>query len=131
MYIRFITPRWDGRARSRTGFFLDAWRVSRSRSAPEWQRQELSNELNWFSQNLAVPDTLRRATGHKQIRNGVCWFRDSASEHIGHARYVCWLIGENGIPVEELRARDCGTAIWADDHQVVALADRRSPRLLH
>lgn len=131
MFVRFVTSRWDGLARTRAGFFRDAYDLSRRADVPEWQRQELGREIAWFGQNLAVPRVLHRATGHHQARNGVCWFRDDAAEHVSHARYVVWLLGENGIAVEELRARDPGTAIWADDHQVVTLADRRRPRLLH
>ena len=131
MFVRFISPRWDGCARSRAGFFRDAYELSRRDTVPDWQRHELCDELRWFEDHLAVPAILYRPTGHRQFRNGVCWFRDAARDCVSHARYIAWLLGENGVAIDELRTRDPGTTIWADEHQIVALADRRRPRLLH
>ena len=131
MYIRFVTPHWDPRSRTHRGFFASAYLASRSPQVDEWQRAELDRELIWFADNLAVPHVLAKPTGHLQRRNGVCWFRDHAADHVSHARYVAWLLGELGLPIDELRAENAGTTIWADRHQVVALTDRRAPYRLH
>ena len=125
MFIRFISPHWDDFARTRSGFFGPAYARRCSAHTPDWIADELSRELRWFCDRLAVPERLAKPTG-RDWRNGDCWFRDSAAEHISRARYVCWLLGETGMPITELRARRPGTVLWRDDHQVVALADRRA-----
>jgi hypothetical protein len=131
MYIRFVTSQWDAFSRTNRGFFRPAYAVRGSESVPAWQRRELARELAWFDDNLDVPPVLSARTGRRQYRNGVCWFRDRAADHVSHARYVAWLLGENGLPVEELRADHPGTVIWGDDAQVVALTDRRAPYAYH
>ena len=131
MFIRFVSPHWDARSRSHAGFFGPAYEASRSPRVSDWQRAELARELDWFADNLDVPHVLCVSTGHRQHRNGVCWFRDSAGDHVSRARYVAWLLGENGLPVEELHADHPGTMIWGDRHQVVALRDRRAPYAYH
>ncbi|MFG5380422.1 hypothetical protein [Yoonia sp. R2-816] len=123
MYIRFISPHWAAEARTYSGFFGPAYACRWSRKTPDWIADELSRELSWFSDRLNVPERLYKATG-RGTRNGVCWFRDTAAEHISRARYVCWLLGEAGVRMAELRSRRPGTVLWRDDHQIVALAER-------
>ena len=131
MFIRFVSSQWDARARSCAGLFAPAYRLRQSSAAPGWQRAELARELDWFARHLEVPARLRLPVGHRGRLNGVCWFRDCAAEHVSHARYIAWLLDENGVPIEELRASHPGTIIWGDDHQVVALTDRAAPYCYH
>ena len=131
MYIRFVTSQWDAHTRSRLGFFAVAYGASRSPRVPEWQRIELRRELDWFGDHLAVPDLLVVPTGHRQLRSGVCWFRDRAAEHVSRARYVVWILTEIGAPIDELRSERPGTMIWGDDHQIVALAGRDASFAVH
>ncbi|MCB2128457.1 MAG: hypothetical protein KDE03_05115 [Rhodobacteraceae bacterium] len=131
MFVRFIAPHWDAESRCRAGLFTIAYRASRSSCLPEWQRAELRRELDWFGAHLAVPAVLVITTGHRQCRNGVCWFRDRAAEHVSRARYVAWILSGNGAPIDELRSDRPGTLIWSDAHQIVALSHRNAPRWAH
>ncbi|MDJ1006917.1 MAG: hypothetical protein QNJ13_03755 [Paracoccaceae bacterium] len=132
MYIRFVTQRRDTRARAEVGFFEPAAALeARCRRAGDpWQVREIGRELRWFAANLAVPDRFTvQAPRRRGARNGVCWFRDSAPEHVSRARYVAFLLGEVGIAVEELRSKRPGTILWSDRHQIVALPGRDHPRV--
>jgi len=123
MYVRFITPDWVPYARTRRGFFAAAYRAARCHTTPKWLSEQLRQEICWFEENLDVPKALSKKTGHGE-RDGVCWFRDTATTHVSRARYVCWLLSEVGKPTQELRSTRPGTLLWRDDHQVVALAER-------
>lgn len=125
MFIRFISWYWAAEARTHCGFFGIAYAMRHNRNTPAWMREELSRELCWFADNLAVPNRLFKATG-REDRNGVCWFRDTAQDHISHARYVCWILSEVGQATAELRSTRPGTLIWSDDNQIVALAERNA-----
>ena len=113
------------------GFFSDAYYAMRSPRVPLWVRAELAQELEWFGYYLDVPCVLARQTGRHRLFHGVCWFRDRAQAHVSHARYTCWLLEELGLPITEWRVDEPGTVIWGDDHQVVALNDRRGPDRLN
>lgn len=131
MFIRFVTPHRDAESRCRAGLFSIAYAASRSPRIGDWQRAELCRELDWFDNHLAAPGVLVTTTGHRQRRNGVCWFRDRAAEHVSRARYIAWLLSEHGALVEELRTERPGTTIWSDEHQIVAVAHRHAPHLAH
>jgi hypothetical protein len=127
MYVRFIAPERDVCARTRRGLFGPAYET-RDRFTPRdapWQVHEIDRILVWFDRHLEAPDRVAvqdfRAKGR---RNGVCWFRDAATDHVSQARYLAFLLDEMGVPVDELRARKPGTILWQDAHQVVALPER-------
>lgn len=134
MYIRFVTPSRDARARAEIGLFGPAYDLRgqyRPSDAP-WQVHEIHREICWFDRHLAVPPefTVQRAR-HRGQRNGICWFRDRADAPIGHAWYLAWLLEEMGVPVRQIRSDAPGTILWSDADQIVALPDRDHPRLFH
>ena len=134
MYIRFVTPRRDEAARAEEGLFGPAYDLRRSyspASAP-WQVHEIQREITWFNAHLAVPDQFAvQPARHRGRRYGICWFRDSAAEAIGHAWYLAHLLDEMGVEVRQLRTEHPGTVLWSDRDQIVALPERDHPRLFH
>ncbi len=124
MYIRFVSPYWSGQCRSHLGFFHAFHDARRLCGADDWHARELNRVSAWFNAHLAVPRCLSRRMGHHGPRRGVCWFRDTATDHVSLARYACWLMEDVGVPIREIRARRPGARIWEDDHQIVAVPDR-------
>ncbi len=128
MFIRFVAPDRDIRARTERGLFGPAYETRRRftpRDAP-WQVHEIHRLLIWFDRHLDAPDRFTVQQGRtKGQRNGVCWFRDSADRHVSQARYLGFLLGEMGVPIREHRAAHPGTVLWEDAQQVVALPERR------
>lgn len=124
MYIRFVIPEWDAACRAELGIFHGVFRaLHRPSDSPDWLREELRREYDWFNAQLAIPEALHLRAGRHSWRPGICWFRPEAREHIARARYMAWLLRELGQPVREIRARRPGTVFWRDPHQVVVAAE--------
>ena len=113
------------------GLFHDAYDIARDPCQPDWLRAELERELGWFGRELEVPDRMCRTFRRRRTVWGICWFRPQAGTHITRARYMAWLMGEAGCPVEEIRTRHPGEVIWQDDHQIVARPGTDVPRAFH
>ncbi len=131
MYIRFVWPVRHAFARAHPGFFYASAHAAYPRDPGDWRIQEIEREMAWFGEHLAVPKVLRRRAGRHGVRAGICWFRDSAAEHVSRARYVAWLLDDIGVPIVEIRASRAGTEIWADANQIVAIPDRGACNSLH
>ncbi len=129
MYVRFIAPVKPG-----------GYTVTRSHVAPGlfgpacdlwWTREEMTpallgirRELDWFNANLPVPKRFGVKAKGRWWSDGVCWFRDSAGEMLGHAYALAALIEECGVRIDRLRSRDPGQILYRDDWQVVAMPER-------
>ncbi len=127
MYVRFIREEFLAEARCHAGFFDAAYDAWYDRGDTDWRHVELRRELDWFNARLDTPDRFRQKIGRGRPRPGVCWFRDSATDHVSRARYVAYLLGELGRPIAELRSPGPGTVIWQDAHQIVAIPQRDRP----
>lgn len=129
MYLRFIAPVKHG-----------GYTVTRSNVAPGlfgpaydlwWKREEMTpallgirRELDWFNDNLPAPKRLGVKAKGRWYRDGVCWFRDSAREMLGHVHTLAALIEECGVRIDCIRSRDPGQILYRDDWQVVAMPER-------
>lgn len=90
-----------------------------------WHHAELRRELDWFNDRLEAPDRFFYRACRRAERSGICWFRDSATDHITRARYMAWLLTEIGTPIRIRRDAMPGSILWEDRHQVVALPPSR------
>ena len=130
MYLRFVMQGHVPQCRAEPGLFRATWRVEEHAGGLfSWVASEVEGELAWFNRHLAIPRTFARRFGRHGERGGVCWFRDTAREHIARARYFVWLLSEVGLPVREIRMQAPGPILWEDDHQIVALAGRDVPKV--
>ena len=123
MFIRFTLCTFDPSLRAQPGIFQAAGLLPYL-ADNDWRGAEIERAYAWFNRHLAVPDALSRAIGRQGLREGVCWFRDEATQCIDQARYLAWLIEEAGLPTQELRSARPGIEIWRDTAQVVAVPDR-------
>jgi len=128
MYMRFVVPEWCDQAGTECGFFAEAYRIARDETLPDWLRDCVRAELDWFGRCLDVPRQLNRTFRRRGTVHGVCWFRPEAGEHISRARHMGWLMTEAGCPVEEIRTRYPGEVIWRDAAQIVARPGADVPR---
>lgn len=129
MYLRFIAPAAPGRysvTRSSVapGLFGPAGDLWWSSTEPTPALIAIRRELDWFNANLPVPNRLGVKSKGRWYRDGVCWFRDSARDMLGHAYALATLIEDCGIAIERILARDPGQILYRDDYQVVAKPDR-------
>ncbi len=130
MFIRFESFLRDDESRSHLGIFQTAGECLRQTPADArgWHHAELRRELDWFNDQLDAPDRFFYRVGRRAERSGICWFRDSATDHVARARYMAWLLGETGTPILLRRQATPGCILWEDRHQVVALPPSRALR---
>ena len=131
MYLRFVVPQRDPHARVEGGIFRGIHRALYDEQQPDWLRKQLRTDLDWFNDNLPVPDQLWLLFKRRQPRYGVCWFNPSAREAISRARSIQWLMIEAGHLVEEIRTDHPGTIYYRDDMQIVAQAGPHIPAAFH
>lgn len=123
MYVRFAGLTDEPSVGVAPGLF---WISSGMPREGDWRYVEARRIVEWFNDRLDAPDVTEQRLGRRGMRQGVCWFRDTATEHISQARYLAWLLTELGRPVRQLRATRPGAEIWRDRYQAVfvPLADR-------
>ena len=125
MYVRFTVPGAVTRAGIAPGPFSAAYDLARR----HWNTpvgQALRHELDWFDDHLPVPRGRHpfavRAKGHWH-KDGVCWFRAEAREHVAHMHVMAVLIEDCGVPVTRRVSRHPGQVLYRDPYQVVAKPD--------
>ena len=127
MFVRFVTPSFDAVCQSELGLFHDCFEALDTLDRADWRYREIRSSVDWFNDHLDPPRRFARRLGRHTTRSGICWFRDTARDHITQARHLCWLLSEVDISTAELRARQLGRPVWEDAHQVVTIADQRTP----
>ena len=104
--------------------FYSAYEMQTRDSITGWMRAELESELNWFEAHLPVPGKFGFRDDRCAQRQGVCWFRPEAREHITHAHYLAWLLCEAGVQVDCRTSMSPGDILYDDAYQIVALPRR-------
>ena len=122
MFIRFAQLQRDPDARVAPGLF-QALNHLPATEGPDWRRSEIARTYDWFTENLDRPDVLAARFSRYGPRRGVCWFHDTATDHIEQARYLAWLLTDIGLPIRELRAHAPGQTIWQDAAQAVIIPE--------
>jgi hypothetical protein len=126
--IRFVTSSRHPPYGHRTGFFRTAYALWRESKLPQPDATELRALLDWFSDNLAIPQRFAASKGTSAQGTGISWVRASAHQHVSRLRRLAALIETSGIFVAELRTTRPGYVLYQDDHQVVALPFADTPR---
>ena len=133
-YVRLITPqRRLRRCEADCGPFGPAYDAAWDPRVPPVLRDAIWYEIDWFEQNLPVPQPRRDAFCVKSrgrwYPDGICWFVAEAREMIAHAFVLASLLGEVGVPVRKVATRRPGTVLYRDNWQIVAKPCPATPRL--
>jgi len=133
-YVRFITPqRRLRRVDADCGPFGPAYDAAWDSSVPEAVRFALWQEIDWFNENLPVPQPRREAFCVKSRKrwypDGICWFVAGAREMIAHAFVLAALLREAGVPVRKVWADHVGTVLYRDPWQIVAKPTEATPTI--
>jgi hypothetical protein len=127
MYLRFVTPLIHPHSRVESGFFRASWYLNRT-NCPDWIRQELADQFDWFSQHLPIPGRIARHFKRRDSIWGICWFDPQAREAVSRARYCAWLLEEGGLPVRTITTSHQREVMWRDAHQIVTKPSADLPR---
>lgn len=114
-WIRFQTRyrcRWTGRP---AGIFVVAGRLEDSPHLAASTRWLLRDELDWFSDNLVVPDL-----GDDDWRS-LFWLRADSREIIRRMWSLSAILRNEGIFVRKIWTTEPGKVIYSDKHQIAAI----------
>ena len=131
-YVRLITPiRRLRRVGADCGPFGPAYDAAWSRDVPRTLREAIWQEIDWFEDNLPVPDfhAFRVKSRKRWYPDGICWFVAEAREMIAHAFVLASLLREVGVPVRKVATRRPGTILYRDAWQIVAKPIEVTPTL--
>ncbi len=125
MYVRFILHTEHDECGVCVGPFDEAYRLLRDESPIcKYDRLVLDETISWFETELRVPSRTYR--WYRGVKDGYCWFRDSAREHIHRMRVLGWLLEEYGYPLTMIRGARPGCILYEDAHQILAVPYRDS-----
>ncbi len=128
MYVRFVTPRASCAARADRGLFGPAYWFRDNRGAPQYLRDAIADEIDWFRAYLPVPDRFGVVTRRSQRPYaGICWYRDNARNAIAHSHALRWLLAECDLPTGQIVTDYPGDIVYRDDQQIVAMPRPGTP----
>ncbi|HSF94163.1 MAG TPA: hypothetical protein VLA52_03985 [Thermohalobaculum sp.] len=126
MYLRFVCAAPHPYAAAELGIY-QATRLIDWEDQPRWLAKEFRRAFVAAADGLAVPECVsmaRTADG----RRSVCWLKAENAPRIAATRHLAWVMGELGVPVAGIGARNPGHIIYRDVDQVVALPQGRVRR---
>ena len=120
-YVRFALASqqavdFDGR-----GVFQAAFALRRAGELTESELVWLAELDDWFARNLRAPDRLSLRSGYRQPALALCWFKDTAKEHLHRIRSLVALLKEHGLDVETSVSERPGYVVYDDEHQIAAV----------
>jgi hypothetical protein len=122
-YLRFVTHLRDERSLASQGAFQAAYELKYEERLEEHERLWFEDLLRWFDEHLEAPPRWRLGRGR-----AVCWFKDSAVEHLRQGRHLAVMLAHHGVPCRLLRTRKPGRILYEDPHQVAAVPFRDGVR---
>lgn len=129
MLVRYVTDRMDPDSLVGAGILVVAHDLlDDDEEVDESRRARLREELAWFNANLGIPTLLSRSKKAHSANKAISWLRQSATEHIDHAKTIAAVLVRHGIGVRELKTDRPGYVVYDDEYQVVAEPFRETPR---
>jgi hypothetical protein len=120
--LRFSIAKRDEDSGRGLGIFHAAGHLRDHGSIEPWEADALFEIRDWFDQNLDKPDrfTSAKPPHYRKQPKAVAWFKDTALEHISHARQMAEILRRHGVTVEVHQAQRVGYVVYEDEFQIVA-----------
>lgn len=124
MYLRFVVNEIDADSERALGVFQAVRDLRDAGELLAYEEEQHDEVRYWFNVNLERPTrfTAARAPFYRKKNRGLCWFKDSAHEHLAHVRGLVTILENHGVWVRTLKARRVGYIVYEDEYQVVAQA---------
>lgn len=109
---------------------MAAYELVRQDTVSDELRRELEHWIEWFEQNLAVPDRFNRTKSkgwYRRDARGISWLRTTAADHLAAMADLAACIAKCGHATIELRTERVGYVVYEDELQVVAEPFRDTP----
>ena len=123
MFLRFVTADVDEDSHEEVGVFHAAYKLRDSGMLSDDEEAVLQEIRDWFNRHLDKPTrfTSAKPPYYRKRQNGISWFKDSASEHIGKIREMVALLKHHDVPVRMIKSDRPGYIVYEDNFQVVAV----------
>lgn len=120
MYVRFVTTMQHPNTGVQMGIFQTSRLFPPVGQVADWDEKCLDELKRWFNENLEKPERFARSRRPNGHHAAVSWFKDSAHEHIAHARELAALLEAYGVPTRMLTTDRPGYIVYEDDFQIAA-----------
>ncbi len=133
MYIRFVSPLRTRRRGVDYGIFACAYQCWRDQNTPDYLRDAIRAELNWFEKSLPVPGfgNFYIKSKKRWYADGICWFRSDADTMIKRAYALQALLAECGWNISTNGTYEPGQILYRDEYQIVAKPGSLTPTRWH
>ena len=122
MYLRFVVADIDEDSERRLGVFHAVGNLRRQGKLYAYEEDIHDSIRQWFNENLERPTrfTASKPPFYRKKNRALCWFKDSAREHIARVREFVVILQNHGAPVHMLKADRVGYVVYEDEYQVAA-----------
>jgi len=122
MYLRFVIADIDEDSGRELGLFHAVGKLRRSGTLlrDEEARHDIIRE--WFNKHLEKPTrfTASKPPYYRKQSKAISWFKDTAHQHLSHARALVAILENHGVSVRMLKTRRVGYVVYEDEFQIVA-----------
>lgn len=116
MYVRFVVEKRDEDSLEPQGIFQAAAALAESGQLAPYELEQYEAVRVWFREHLNKPSRFSRA----RHSYAICWFKDTAREHLTQARQWVYLLEEHGVAVRQVVTERPGYVVYEDEFQVAA-----------
>ena len=92
---------------------------------PRYLMDEILAEMSWFKQYLPSPDEEDFEYASHNV--GICWFKAEAIDMVRRARNMAILLAAGDIFIREVKTRQPGHILYADEYQIIAKPTKKTP----
>ena len=123
MYIRFIVKYLNKQTKKQeTGIFRAADYVKDFSEITQTEKENLQELIEWFDNNLPVPEFYDDPTKRRIDQHTYFWFKDTATEFLSAMNKLMAVLEKNGIKVERLVAEKIpGKLVFEDECQIAVI----------
>lgn len=122
MYLRFVVAEIDEDSERALGVFHAIGYLRDGGELHDYEEEQHDIVRWWFNQNLERPTrfTTAKAPCYRKKNRALCWFKDTAVEHLGHVREMVSILENHDVHVRILKAKRVGYVVYEDEYQIVA-----------
>jgi hypothetical protein len=119
MYLRFVIAKKDQESTRALGIFHAFIDLRDDGRLYSYEVEQHDTIRRWFNAHLPVP-TPFHISNYRRPYRAICWFRDSADEHLKWAWWMAVFLENHHVPVRLLKTDRVGYVVYQDEFQVAA-----------
>ena len=122
MYLRFVVTKNGQRSPKELGIFHAFLDLRDDGKLYPYEEDQHNLIRQWFNEHLERPTrfTASKPPYYRKQNRAICWFKDSAHEHLEWAWWMAAILENHQIPVQMLKVERVGYVVYEDEYQIVA-----------